>query len=107
MEDCKSNDKEGAARRKKFAFLLMGAYYNPDLHKAVFETERGLFRVFTVRSLGEAQELVPELDAQEFGAIVRESVGRFPPGSRTAGGFCRKSRFARRMFVLLKFLKNI
>ena len=57
MEDCKSNDKEGAARRKKFAFLLIGAYYNPDLHKAVFETERGLFRVFTVRSSGGGTEI--------------------------------------------------
>ncbi|GLC82225.1 hypothetical protein [Lacrimispora brassicae] len=26
--------------KKKFAFLLMGSHYNPEVHQACFETEK-------------------------------------------------------------------
>ena len=61
--------------KKKFAFLLMGAHYDPAVHHAQFETEKQVTCFFTVRDFDAAVEKVKELDAQGFGAI--ELCGAF------------------------------
>lgn len=61
--------------KKKFAFLLMGNHYNPDEHKACFETENQITYIFTVRNLQEAYEKVSILVKEGIGAI--ELCGAF------------------------------
>ena len=60
---------------KKFAFLLMGAHYDPTADRAVFETARGLTAIRTVRSLDEAAALAVSLADEGYGAI--ELCGAF------------------------------
>lgn len=61
--------------KKKFAFLLMGAHYNPEEHQAQFETEKQITYVFTVRNLDEAYDKVAFLEGEGVGAI--ELCGAF------------------------------
>ncbi|MEG2203596.1 MAG: DUF6506 family protein [Oscillospiraceae bacterium] len=63
--------------KKKFAFLLLGAHYDPAVHQAQFETEHQMTRICTVRSFDEARERIAALDREGFGAI--ELCGAFGP----------------------------
>ena len=60
---------------KKFAFILMGAHYNPQVHQARFETEKQVTYIVTVRDFEEAREAVKRLDAEGVGAV--ELCGAF------------------------------
>ncbi len=61
--------------KKKFAFLLMGEQYDPMVHRAVFETEKQITLIQTVRSFEEAHEKILELQKEGFGAV--ELCGAF------------------------------
>ncbi|MBU5484356.1 hypothetical protein KQI86_08445 [Clostridium sp. MSJ-11] len=61
--------------KKKFAFLLMGSHYNPEEHKACFETEKQITYIFTVRSFQEAYDKLSFLESEGVGAI--ELCGAF------------------------------
>lgn len=61
--------------KKKYAFLLMGSHYNPEEHKACFETEKQITYIFTVRSFEEAFQKLSFLESEGVGAI--ELCGAF------------------------------
>lgn len=61
--------------KKKFAFILMGSQYNPEEHKACFETEKVITYILTVRNLEEAFDQLSFLEKQGVGAI--ELCGAF------------------------------
>lgn len=61
--------------KKKFAFLLMGSHYNPEEHKACFETEKQISYIFTVKSFEEACDKLSFLESEGVGAI--ELCGAF------------------------------
>ena len=61
--------------KKKFAFLLMGAHYNPEEHKASFETENQVSYIYTVRNFEEACEKLLSLEKEGVGAV--ELCGAF------------------------------
>lgn len=61
--------------KKKYAFLLMGNHYNPDEHKATFETENQVSYIITVRNMEEAFEKLYFLKNEGVGAI--ELCGAF------------------------------
>lgn len=61
--------------KKKFAFLLMGSHYNPEEHKACFETEKQISYIFTVKSFDEACDKLSFLESEGVGAI--ELCGAF------------------------------
>lgn len=61
--------------KKKFAFLLMGAHYDPARHQADFETENRLTSIRTVRDYPEAQAVIRTLFENGYGAI--ELCGAF------------------------------
>ena len=61
--------------KKKFAFLLMGAHYDPARHQADFETENRLTSIRTVRDYPEAQAVLRTLFENGYGAI--ELCGAF------------------------------
>ncbi len=61
--------------KKKYAFLLMGSHYNPEEHKACFETEKQITYIFTVRSFQEACQKLSLLEGEGVGAI--ELCGAF------------------------------
>lgn len=61
--------------KKKFAFLLMGAHYEPQTHQACFETEKQITYIFTVKDFDAAREKVKMLAEEGFGAI--ELCGAF------------------------------
>ncbi|EJO5349151.1 hypothetical protein NRP93_003309 [Clostridium botulinum] len=61
--------------KKKFAFLLMGSHYNPEEHKACFETEKQISYIFTVRNFQEACDKLYFLESEGVGAI--ELCGAF------------------------------
>ena len=63
--------------KKKFAFLLMGPHYSPEIHHTAFETEKQITCIFTVRDFEQAKQKVLELAADGFGAI--ELCGAFGP----------------------------
>lgn len=60
---------------KKFAFILLGAHYNPQEHQARFETANQLTYILTVRNFEEARAAVKRLDAEGVGAV--ELCGAF------------------------------
>lgn len=61
--------------KKKFAFLLMGNHYDPEVHQACFETENQITYVFTVRDFKEACETLSALEKDGVGAV--ELCGAF------------------------------
>ena len=61
--------------KKKFAFLLMGGHYNPEVHQACFETEKQITYIFTVRDFKEACEKLSSLENEGVGAV--ELCGAF------------------------------
>lgn len=61
--------------KKKFAFLLMGSHYNPEVHQAHFETGNQITYIFTVRDFKEACEKLSSLEDEGFGAV--ELCGAF------------------------------
>lgn len=61
--------------KKKFAFILMGSQYNPEEHKACFETEKVITYILTVKNLEEAFDQLSFLEKQGVGAI--ELCGAF------------------------------
>lgn len=61
--------------KKKYAFLLMGDHYNPEEHKATFETENQVSYILTVRNIEEAFEKLASLKNEGVGAI--ELCGAF------------------------------
>lgn len=63
---------------KKFAFLLLGAEYDPEIHRAVFETGRGTSIIQTVRNFDEAKAMAVKLHGEGVGAI--EVCGAFGAG---------------------------
>ncbi len=60
-----------------FAFILMGAQYDPAQHQAHFETEAKHTYIYTARHYDEAKARVQELAARGCGAI--ELCGAFGP----------------------------
>lgn len=60
---------------KKFAFILLGAHYNPQEHQARFETGNQITYILTVRNFDEARAAVKRLDAEGVGAV--ELCGAF------------------------------
>lgn len=64
--------------KKKYAFLLLGGDYIPDVHQAWFETENGVTYICTARNFDEAREKVQELADMGVGAI--ELCGAFGAG---------------------------
>ena len=54
---------------KKFAFILMGAGYDPEKHQCCFEKENSENHIFTVRDFEEAKAKVVELFRAGYGAI--------------------------------------
>lgn len=60
---------------KKFAFILMGAHYNPQEHQARFETGKQVTYIVTVRDFDEARQAVVRLDGEGVGAV--ELCGAF------------------------------
>lgn len=60
---------------KKFAFVLLGEHYNPQEHRACFETGNQVTYIVTVRNFEEAREAVVRLDAEGVGAV--EVCGAF------------------------------
>lgn len=62
---------------KKFAFLLMGAGYDPQEHQAAFVNGPKTTAIFTVRNPDEARAKVAALHREGFGAI--ELCGAFGP----------------------------
>lgn len=65
----------GSTIKKKFAFLLMGSQYNPEEHKACFETEGQITYIVTVRSFDEAFDKLLLLESEGVGAV--ELCGAF------------------------------
>lgn len=63
--------------KKKFAFLLMGAHYDPETHHTAFETQHQITYIYTVKNFDEAIKRVKELGAEGVGAI--ELCGAFGP----------------------------
>ncbi|MEL7622676.1 MAG: DUF6506 family protein [Clostridiales bacterium] len=61
--------------KKKFAFLLMGSHYDPQVHQAYFETEKQISYIFTVRSFHEACDKLVFLVKEGVGAV--ELCGAF------------------------------
>ncbi len=61
--------------KKKFAFLLMGPQFDPSVHQAVFETEKGISYIFTVRNFDEACDKLLALEQEGVGAV--ELCGAF------------------------------
>lgn len=61
--------------KKKFAYILMGNHYNPDEHKAVFETDNQITYIFTVKNLKEAIIKAKKLKEEKIGII--ELCGAF------------------------------
>lgn len=61
--------------KKKFAFLLMGSHYRPEIHQACFETENQVTYLRTVRNFDEACETVKWLEKEGVGAL--ELCGAF------------------------------
>ena len=61
--------------KKKYAFLLMGSHYNPEEHKAIFETENQVTYIITVRDFEEAYEKLSFLENEGVGVI--ELCGAF------------------------------
>jgi len=61
--------------KKKFAFILMGAHYTPEVHKAVFETESQLTYICTIKNFSEMEEKIKYLMEEGVGAI--ELCGAF------------------------------
>lgn len=62
---------------KKFALLLMGPQYDPQVHRAAFETEGLMSCLYTVRNFEEAKEKILELQRDGVGAV--EVCGAFGP----------------------------
>ena len=60
---------------KKFAFILMGAGYDPEKHQCCFEKENSETHIFTVRDFEEAKAKAVELYRSGYGAI--ELCGAF------------------------------
>ena len=61
--------------KKKYAFVLMGREYQPDIHRARFESARQITYICTVRDLNGAVHEVEALWRQGIGAI--ELCGAF------------------------------
>lgn len=61
--------------KKKFAFMLMGGHYIPEVHNATFETEKQVTYIVTVRNFDEACEKIRELKADGVGVV--ELCGAF------------------------------
>ena len=64
--------------KKKFAFLLMGAHYDPQQHSARFETEKQVTYIYTVNTMDEALEKAAAITEDGVGAI--ELCGAFGEG---------------------------
>lgn len=64
-------------KKKKFAFILMGADYVPERDRAVFEKPGCDTYAYTVRDFDEACALVVRLKEEGFGAM--ELCGAFGP----------------------------
>ena len=60
---------------KKFAYILMGASFDPDKHTAEFDIGSMKIYIYTVRSVAEAKEKMVGLWHEGFGAI--ELCGAF------------------------------
>jgi len=61
--------------KKKFAFLLMGAHYDPAQHHAQFETGKQTTYIYSVKNPEEAYAKIMELKEDGVGAI--ELCGAF------------------------------
>lgn len=61
--------------KKKYAFMLLGAQYNPAQHCAHFETQGMDTYIVTVSSFEQAYEAVKKLDNMGVGAL--EVCGAF------------------------------
>lgn len=61
--------------KKKFAFLLMGKCYNPEKHKAIFETDKQITYILTLNSWDMLDSLIDDLEKKGVGAI--ELCGAF------------------------------
>ncbi len=61
--------------KSKYAFMLMGPGYNPELHNSHFETETRHTYIVTVRNFEEACLTVEKLVAMGVGAL--ELCGAF------------------------------
>ena len=67
--------------KKKYAFVLMGREYQPEIHRARFESARQITYICTVRDLNGAVHEIEALWRQGIGAI--ELCGAFgPDGAR-------------------------
>ena len=60
---------------KKFAFFLMGPHYDPDTHRATFETGGQISSIFTVRNFEQAKENALYCLREGYGCI--ELCGAF------------------------------
>lgn len=63
--------------KKKYAFLLMGEHYDPEVHRCRFETARDIVLLRTVRDFAEAKAVAVELKDDGVGAM--EVCGAFGP----------------------------
>lgn len=61
--------------KKQYAFLLMGADYDPAIHRAAFTVGERVTLLRTARDFPEAKEIFLELTAQGVGAV--ELCGAF------------------------------
>lgn len=64
-------------KKKKFAMMIMGPYYDPQQHQAHFETSWGDTYIVTVRDFEEAKEKIRQLQQMGVGAV--EVCGGFGP----------------------------
>jgi hypothetical protein len=60
---------------KKFAFIIMGSHYQPEIHHAEFATKQSVTYIFTVRNFEEAKQRT--LSCKEDGVGVIELCGAF------------------------------
>lgn len=63
--------------KKKFAFMVMGAHYDPQKHHAEFETDKQTTYIVSVQNPDEAYAKIMELKEMGVGAI--ELCGAFGP----------------------------
>ena len=61
--------------KQQYAFVLLGSEYNPDIHRATFETSAMVTHIRTACTFEQAKEVISELYQGGVGAV--EVCGAF------------------------------